>query len=170
VELVKLETAMKALVAVQESIEITSPRIMKVQKAWLSAPPQSQSLVAQLPAFTNSWDFVQETRNSVLRRMTYLVNMRLHVAQATEGDNELAAELALAFLDPILTAFDKKNTITGLGGMTLAGVSEGVIAPTVTYQNIRGGSPTLAIFGENVRTIGLDLLMEMELNDAVEFS
>ena len=166
----KLETAMKALVAVQESIEIASPRVMRVQKAWLSAPPQSSALVAQLPAWTNSWDFVGEDRGVSLRRMHYLVNMRLHVAQATDGDNELAAELALAFLDPILTAFDKKHAITGLGGMTLAGVTEGVISPTVTYQNIRGGSPTLAIFGENVRTIGLDLLMEMELNDAQDFS
>ena len=166
----KLEYAMKALVAVQESIEIAEPVPMRVRKAWLSAPPQSQVLVARLPAFTNTWDFVSEERNSVLRRMTYLVNMRLHVAQATDGDNERAAELALAFLDPILTAFDTTNSVSGLGGMQLKGEVGGVIVPTVTYQNIRGGSPTLALFGEGVRTIGLDLLMEMELNDAVAFS
>lgn len=165
----KLEYAMRALVAVQETIEIASPPL-KVRKAWLSAPPQSQSLLAQLPAFTNTWDFVNEERNGVLRRMSYLVNMRLHVAQATDGDNEIAAEIALAFLDPILTAFDVTNATTGLGGMQLKGVVDGAIVPTVTYQNIRGGSPTLAVFGDQVRTIGLDLLMEMELNDARSFS
>ena len=166
----KIENAMKAIVAVQESIAITSPRPMQVHKAWLSAPPQGQLLVASLPCWTNTWDFVGETRFGMLRQMSYLVSMRLHVAQATDGDNSLSAELALAFLDPILTAFGQRNAVTGLGGITMRGDVGGTIVPTVSHQNIRGGSPTLAIFEGAPRTIGLDLVLEVEMSDAFDYS
>ena len=163
-------TAMKSLVAVQESIAITLPRPTAVKKAYLSVPSQSQSVVTMLPCWTNSWDFVREERHGALRTMAYLVNMRLHVARVTQGDNAIAAEIALAFLDPILTAFGSVNA-SGIGGVTLIGDVAGTLTSTVTHQNIRGGSPTLAVFGEgDARTIGLDLICEMEMSDAFSYS
>ena len=164
-------TAMKALVAVQESVSITLPQPVAVKKAYLSMPHQSQSMTL-LPCWTNSWDFVREERHGALRTMAYIVNMRLHVARVTAGSNDIAAEIALAFLDPILTAFGSTNAnLNGIGGVTLMGDVNGTVQSTVTHQNIRGGSPTLAVFGEgDARTIGLDLICEMEMSDAFSYS
>lgn len=162
--------AMHALVAVQEVISITSPEPRQVKKAWPFVPPQNQVVTANMPCWTNAWDFVRETRHSSLRYLEYTVNMRLHVGQATAGDNSKLAEIALAFLPPTLTAFGQKNG-AGLGGITLHGDVNGTVVPTVTYQNIRGGSPTLGVFGDGeARTIGLDLFLDLQVSETFAYS
>lgn len=161
--------AMEAIVAVQKGISITLPEPRTVARAFLTSPHQGETV--PVPCFTNSWDFVAETRNGMVRYLDFTVNMRLHVARATEGDTSKNAEIATAFLDPILTAFGKTNATTGLGGIQLKGSVGGVTTPTATYTNIRGGSPTLAIFGDGAeRTIGLDLFLEVRLTDAFDYS
>lgn len=167
--MVTIIDAMHALVAVQEAIAITSPEPRTVKKAWPFVPPQNQVVTANMPCWTNAWDFVRETRHPSLRSLDYTVNMRLHVGQATAGDNAKIAELALAFLPAVLTAFGQKNG-AGHGGITLAGVVSGAIVPTVTYQNIRGGSPTLGVFGDDVRTIGLDLFLDLQVSETFAYS
>ena len=162
--------ALKAIVEVQKSISISTPTPVAVQNAYLTSPPQNVT-PSMFPYWTNSWDFVREDRQSnTLRHMTYLVEMRLHVGRATTGDNSVLAERATAFLDAVLTAFGSVNA-AGLGGVTMKGMVSGAIQPTVSSQNIRGGVPTLALMGEGeARTIGLQLVCEIELFDAFVYS
>lgn len=164
-----IHQVMKSIVAVQERVSISSPEPRTIARAYMTGPHQGQSLT--MPCFTNSWDFVGETRNGMVRYLDFVVNMRLHVARAADGDNSKHAEIATAFLDPILTAFGKTNANTGLGGIQLKGDVAGSIVPTATYTNIRGGTPTLAVFGDgDSRTVGLDLLLEVRLTDAFDYS
>lgn len=161
--------AMQSIVETQKGIAIASPEVLQVRNAFLTSPHQSE--VVPPLSFTNSWDFVAETRNGMVRYLDFVVNMRLHVAVATDGSNARAAEVATAFLDPILTAFGQADATTGLGGIQLKGVVNGSIVPTATYTNIRGGTPTLAVFGDGPsRTIGLDLILEVRLTDAFNYS
>ena len=160
--------AMRAIRAVQVGIAITDPEPRRVKVAYLTQPHQAETLVANLPCFTNNWDFLAETRHGNLRELTYLVHMQLHVAQATNGDNSRSAEIATAFFDPILTAFGQVNS-AGLGGITMRGLVAGTVVPTVTFTNIRGGSPTMGRL-DPPGTIGLDLILELTVSEAFAYS
>lgn len=160
--------ALRAVVAVQKSIAIDAPRALAVREAWFSRPPQNEVILANLPCWTNDWDFLREERHGSLREQFYAVVMQLHVARSTNGDNSLAAELATAFLPPTLEAFGARNA-AGLGGITLVGLVDGALASTVTYTNIRGGSPTLGLL-DPPGTIGLSLVLEIGMSDAFDYS
>ena len=162
-----IRDAIRAIVATQAAMEITAPKQVKVAKAWNYQPPQMETLVAALPAWTNSWDLVREEgSNAATRRRYYTVHMQLHVAQATNGDDSLAADIATAFMEVVHTAFGSRNA-AGEGGVTLYGDVAGVQQPTVSLHGFpRGGSPTLALLGDGpVRTIGLDLFLDISIAD-----
>ena len=161
--------AMRAIRATQVGIAITDPAPIAVKTAYLTRPPQAETITANLPCFTNSWDFVGETRHGNLRELAYTVNMQLHVADATKGDNSRHAEVATSFLDAILAAFGAVDSVTGLGGIQMRGDVGGTIVPTATYTNIRGGSPTLGLL-DPPGTIGLDLILELTVSEAFAYS
>lgn len=169
--LVNIYDALLAIVDVQKSVEIDRPQPMRIREAWLTRPPQAELIAASVPCWTNSWDFLQEDKLSAdHRRHDYEVHMQLHVALAGEGSNNLAAECATAFMGPILEAFGRKHPVHGTGGIKLLRLIDGELQPTVDNSNIRGGSPTLARFGETPATIGLDLILEMRLDDGFSYS
>ena len=168
--LVNIYNAVTALVAVQESIALDDPPV-RVRRAYAVAPPQMETIAAALPAWTNTWRFLNEVPSGALRRRAYEINMRLHVALAASGDNSRATDLALRFLEAVHVAFGQKNA-DGIGGLTLVGDVGGVLVPTVSVATLRGtGGDTVAVFGEgSVRTIGLDLVLDIEVSDGFEYS
>lgn len=155
--LVNIRDAMVELLAVQRSIAIADPAPVRVNAAFL-IPPQSEGLHAALPCWTNTVRLNAEERmGSVGRWRSYTVNMRLHVALQGEGDDERAGDEALAFLEAVHQAFGVLDA-DGHGGVSLGG--------SVTQTTLRGtGGDTVVVF-EGARTIGLDLLLDIEIKDA----
>ena len=149
--------ALKDLIETQRSIRVAGdPVLFAVENAFL-IPPPTEALQGALPCWTNVVRFNAEERMQQAGRWrTYTVNMRLHVALAGEHDDE-AAWLALAALEACHTAFGSQNDL-GHGGVTLGG--------NCTTSRFRGtGSDTLVLF-QGVGTIGLDLLLDIEIKDA----
>lgn len=160
--LVNIRDAIRAIVAVQESLEITVPTTVKAKKAFPYSPPQNEVITANLPAWTNGWELTGVDRPSGdVSFRYYTVHMQLHVAQATNGDDSRAADIATAFMEAIHTALESKNA-AGIGGMKLVGEVGGVLVPTVEgHDRLRG---VLTALGDPPsRTIGLDLFLDLQI-------
>lgn len=107
------------------------------------APAEAETPDA--PCWFNSWTLEQVQKpNSTLTETFYDVRMQLAVYDA---DQNRAAEIASAFMDLVLTAF---NTDPTLGG-------------AISNSNIEGASPTLVQFEFNEKCIGLDLHLKVNI-------
>lgn len=154
---VNVHDAMANLLALQRKISIDGdPYLFRVNEAFL-IPPNSEGLHGALPCWTNTFRFNNEERMGAAGRWrTYTVNMRLHVALQGENDEENGL-VALAVLEEIHQAFGARDS-DGDGGISLDGA--------VTQSKLRGtGSDTLVVF-PGAGTIGLDLLLDLEIKDA----
>lgn len=151
---------MNAVVAVQESLAITSPEPKQVRKAWPYSPPQNQALA--LPAWTNSWDYIeQKNMGQGGRSASYALHMQFYAGQATNGDDSKIAAIATAFMPQIRVAFGRKNA-QGIGGIQLYGDVNGSLVATVNSATLRGGAPTLALLERGgLAYIGLDLFLDV---------
>lgn len=170
-----LYDAMQAVIQVQRSLAITRPRPVKIREAFLTFPAQATTLTSRLPAFTNSFTLIDADPRGSQLSQRYQVRMQLHVAEFNMGRTDEHAEIAIAFLDAIVTAFNQKDA-DGIGGMKLVADvdTDGVVTrqPTVQVAYLRGGNPTLVRLGDEngPRTLGLDLLLDMEMGHAFQAS
>jgi len=165
-----IRDTLNALTVVQAGLSVEQPRPSKVARAYPYSPPQSVSLAASLPCFTNSWDLQPVDRISVGRWRNYSIHMQLYAGQATAGDDSAVADLATAYEDAIQQALGQRNT-DGLGGLFLYGDVGGAIVPTVNRHQLRGGQPTLAILERGGQSyIGLDLFLDVQVHDVMMHS
>jgi hypothetical protein len=142
---------LRALVDVQESLEITDPVRDRVRKAHKMVPPTGDPL-PDTPCFMNTWSLIEEARRSSLRHQHYQVNMQLAVENA---DRDVAAEIATAFHIALVEALDQNTTL----------------AQTVSSQKLRGQDPTLVAFNfGGIIYTGLDLVLDVFLDEGATFA
>lgn len=145
-----------ALVALQASVAITRPSNMQVRKAWPVGPPPDAALV-DLPAWTNEFTFTGEDRDLSLRLQRGTYRMQLHIQQYQPTSDHRVAH---AFVDAVIAAFDAHQKLTDAAG-----------AQTIGVQAIRGGNPTVTRLERGGQAyLGIDLYLDVELNDAGVFA
>ena len=147
-----IRAALDNLVTLQGGLEITSPSKHKIARAW-KYPPPPDTVLPETPCWTNEVTFVGEDRGiGGFRIQKFTVQMQLFIK---EQQVEQAADIAAAFLEKMIQALD--------GDVTLG--------QTVGLHKLRGGSPTIATLARsNAAYIGLDLYLDLELYDAVNYS
>lgn len=102
--------ALDQIIAIQKSLAITTPTALTVKKAFRTVPRQEGNL-PDLPAFINVVGQGRETRGPTGQRThTYDVHMQLFIGNA---DTDVGADIALAFHDQVLAAFDGHVTLSG---------------------------------------------------------
>lgn len=151
-----IRSVITAVAALQAAISISSPAALTVAKVWPYFPPQSIA-IADSPVFLNEWVFNREDRTTNgLRQQYYTNHMQLFVYDA---DSDSAADIATAFMDAIVTAFDAHETLSG----------------TAFRSKLRGsgGGNRPAIFPaiwDGVTFIGLDLYLDIELTEGKTYA
>ena len=105
----------------------------------------------ECPCFLNSWTMVDEERAPQQRIQHYTVHMQLFI---DDTDHDRAADIATAFHVALVDALDAATSLSG----------------SVVYQQLRGGSPTLATLTRGRDYIGLDLFCELTLKEGKAFS
>lgn len=144
-----IRSALDRIVAIQQSLSITSPVALSIKRAYKYVPPQEAAL--DLPCWQNSWTMVSETRGFGSREQLYTVNMQLLVADA---DQDRAADIATAFHVALVDALDNDRTLGG----------------TVTRQDLRGGNPTLVVFERSGNVyLGLNLFLDLVMYEPKTF-
>lgn len=145
---------MTALRAIQAGLEISDPTAMEIKKVWAFRPPADKSL-ADLPCWLNSWTFTGEERQFAHERLQrYTVSMQLFVGSA-DVEADIKADIASAFMAELVDALDAS---IALGG-------------AVTYQNLRGGDPTLALLDwAGLGYVGLNLFLDLEMKEGASFA
>lgn len=148
-----IRAALDRIVAIEAGLMIAEPFLISVKRAFKYVPKASQS-VTEYPVFYNVWTFVGEKRASNLRTQLYTVNMQL-LAAPIEPDQDIAADIASAFHDALVNAFDGDVTLNG----------------TVTRQELRGGDPTLVRFqpGGSPSFMGLNLFLDIQMIEPKTF-
>lgn len=142
-----------AVAGYQSAIAITSPLALTVAKVWPYFPPQSVA-IADSPAFINEWIFDHEDRiTNGVRSQYYTDHMQLLVYDA---DSNVAADIATAFMEKIVDAFDAHER---LGGNT--------VAFRTKLRGSGGGTrPTLfTVTWAGFTFVGLDLFLDVELTE-----
>lgn len=140
--------ALDRIAAVQAGLTITSPVALSIKRSY-RVPPSQSKMLSDLPCFINTVDMpaVQWLPNQQ-RARTYTVLMQLFVGDA---DSDRGREIALSFLEAMITAFHDDLTLNG----------------TCTNQRLRGGTPTLARFSwAGSEFVGIQVLMDVFLRDS----
>jgi hypothetical protein len=146
-----IRTVMTNVVSLQEGLSITAPISSSILRAYKYMPPMASGL-PDTPCFMNSWTLQNQELDISLRILSYTVRMQLAVLDA---DQDVAADIASSYMNALITA---QNADVQLGG-------------SCVQSNLRGGDPTLAVLswaGQDF--IGLDLILDVELKDAVSIS
>jgi len=138
------------LQALQETIEITEPRAMRVIRAYHTIPAEASEL-PDTPCFINTWTLLPLIRMPGLLETEYDIHMQLAILDA---DQSYAAEIAGAFMDAIIAKF---NTNLTLGG-------------TISHHDLTGGSPTLVNITWGKTFVGLDLHLHVYIKEPINFS
>jgi len=143
-----IRTAMTNLVTLQESLSITAPISSSVLRAYKFMPPMASAL-PDCPCWINAFSLTTQELDIGLRILFYTIRMQLAI---DDSDQDRAADIAASYLNAFITA---QNADIQLGG-------------AVTQSTLRGGDPTLAVLTwAGVSYIGLDLLLDVEIKDAV---
>jgi hypothetical protein len=143
-----IRTVMTNVVSLQEGLSITSPVSASIKRAYKYMPPMSSAL-PDCPCFINSWTLAEQELDLGLRILFYTINMQLAV---DDSDQDQAADIASSFMNAFITAH---NADVQLGG-------------SCNITTLRGSDPTLAVLQwAGVSYIGLDLLLDVEIKDAV---
>jgi len=146
-----IRTVMTNVVSLQEGLSITAPISSSILRAYKYMPPMASGL-PDTPCFMNSWTLQNQELDIGLRILIYTVRMQLAVLDA---DQDVAADIASSYMNALITA---QNADIQLGG-------------SCVLSTLRGGDPTLAVLswaGQDF--IGLDLILDVELKDAVSIS
>lgn len=139
--------ALDRIAAVQLGLTISSPIAETIKKVY-RVPPKQSDVLADQPCFINTFD-LPDVRFGVngQRHRTYTVGMQLLV---DDVDNDRGREIALAFLESLIVAFQDDLTLAG----------------TASSIALRGGSPTLAVLEWGGRAyVGLQLFMDVYIYD-----
>lgn len=142
-----IRTALDNLVALQETVSITSPVAMSITKAYKHPP--GRQIAAGAPFVVNTWAFPAQDFNIAQSVHRYTINMQVFCEDA---DLERAGDIAAAFHEAILNAWraDPKLTQAGVAG--------------VIGAHLRGGDPTLVALEYNGKTYaGLDLFLDCQI-------
>jgi len=148
--IMNIRRVMDRIVQLQGDLAIEEPTSMRIAKAYKYVPPMRVA-APSTPCFMNTWTMVGETRRSVVREQMYIVHMQLLVADA---DQDRAADIASAFHEQLVNAFDKDVTLLA----------------TCTRQALRGADPTLVLLERAGRAyIGLNLYLDVWFTETQEF-
>jgi len=146
-----IRTALTNLVTLQESLSITAPISSSILRAYKYTPPMSSAL-PDTPCFLNTWTLTNQELDISLRVLFYTIRMQLIVHDA---DQDQAADIASSYMNAIITA---QNADVTLGG-------------SVNQCFLRGSDPTLGVLQwAGIDFIGLDLLLDVEIKDAVSIT
>lgn len=104
-----------------------------------------------IPCWFNSWTLAQTIRMPSLLETIYNIRMQLAVYDA---DQNRAAEIAAAFMDEVLEAFNADITLGG----------------TISHHDIVGSSPTSIQIELDKKYMGIDLVMTVYIKEIVTFS
>lgn len=140
---------MTQLLAVEAALTISSPVAASIKNAYRYFP--ANDATPECPCFLNSWTMVDEERAPQQRIQHYTVHMQLFI---DDSDHNQAADIATAFHVALVDALDAATSLSG----------------SVVYQQLRGGSPTLATLTRGRDYIGLDLFCELTLKEGKAFS
>ena len=146
-----IRTALTNLVTLQESLSITAPISSSILRAYKFTPPQSSSL-PDTPCFLNTWTLTNQELDISLRILFYTIRMQLIVH---DSDQDQAADIASSYMTALITAQNADVTLNG----------------SVNQCFLRGSDPTLGVLQwAGVDYIGLDLLLDIEIKDAVSIT
>lgn len=140
----------RAIRDVEESIAITDPVTLAVREAYLLFPSQ-QETAPNLPCFINSFNFteVDTTHMMFKRELTATVDISFLVQKAGIED-ELNAEIAVAFWDATFEAFCQDITLDG----------------TATRALLRGQQPTLGIIERaGLSYVGFQAVLDIRMEE-----
>ena len=151
-----IRTALDALVKVEEGLSITEPSTVRVAKAYKFVPPQSVSIAANLPTWTNDFTLTSYEGNVSQSVTLYTVHAQLFIG---DGDQDVNADIAASFMTAFLTAMSAASQLVDANG-----------TPTVTQHTIRGGNPTLAGLTRDRAYIGLDLFIDLHMVQGATFA
>jgi hypothetical protein len=149
---------MQAIVAIQESLSITDPVKAQIKRAYPYVPDFGVGAPAT-PMMMNEWSFDREDRtNQGLRQQYYTVHMQLLVYDAK---TDRAADIATAFMEPIVDAFDAADVLHGAAFWTKLRGRAGA-----------GGSvPTLfPVTWAGKKHMGLDLFLDLTLTEGKTYA
>lgn len=146
-----IRDVLTALVAIQKGIAISDPISTRVKEAYRLAPSREVALTT--PCFINAWSLIRLERRlsgGVLRHF-YTVRSQLFV---TDADLDRGADIASALGVAYITAINSNITLNGTASTSL----------------LRGGDPTCALLEWAAKPYpGLDLFLDIELNEGVSF-
>lgn len=151
----KLREAIDRISAIEAEIEVTDPKfpskIARVYPYWADADE-----AVELPCVFHSWAFVSEKRlPNAQRQITWAVRSQMLIAPST-AERALNSELATAFAEAYIDAFDKKIQLGGMTG---------------TIQNLRPNDgvwqPGILSWG-NAPYVGLDFTMDVLTLDVTD--
>jgi len=146
-----IRTALTNLVTLQESLSITAPISSSILRAYKYTPPMSSAL-PDTPCFLNTWTLTNQELDISLRILFYTIRMQLIVH---DSDQDQAADIASSYMTALITAHNADVTLNG----------------SVNQCMLRGSDPTLGVLQwAGVDYIGLDLLLDCEIKDAVSIT
>lgn len=146
--IVNLREVINRISAIEETIEVTDPRfpmkIAKVYPYWADADE-----AVELPCVFHSWAFVSERRlPNEQRQIRWAVRSQMLIAPAA-AERALNSELATAFAEAYIDAFDRHVQLQNLTG---------------TIQNLRPNDgvwqPGILTWG-STPYVGLDWVMDV---------
>lgn len=151
----KIRDVIGALVTLQSGLSITDPEVVAIAKAYNYFPPQEMTLT-DTPCWANEYKLVGIERSPSRFAQEYIIHSQLFVQNA---DDERAADIATEFLAEYLDALNQNVTLETSPGN-----------PTCVQAFPAGGDPTLALLDRaGIKFIGLDMLLYVQLSDAIVF-
>ena len=146
-----IRAALDRLGVIQSGLSIKDPASVSISAAYKYVPRQDAAL-PNTPCWINDWALISEERHIDMRIQFYTVHMQLFVKDA---DQDQAADIASAFMEKTVEALDADVSLAG----------------AVTRQSLRGGEPTLVRLERAGQSyVGLDLFLDLEMNEAGSFS
>lgn len=139
------------LATILETLAITQPYAITLQKAWKFVPPVSAS-IADLPCVFSTYELKPVIFHSGLLHRQYAINMQL-IAGKMMPEADVSCDIASSFLEAL---------ITKLSGDQLLGGNVTVI------NGLRGATPdTLTRFEFGKQSyVGLDLFLDITMSSA----
>lgn len=150
-----IRAVLNSVAAIQESLVVPAgtfdwfPDAIGVNAVYKYGVPEELE-TPDVPCWFNSWNLDPVLRMPSLMETIYNIRMQFLVYDANQNR---AAEIAAAFLDVTLAAFNADITLGG----------------TIAHHDLTGSSPTSVQVDLDKKYMGIDLVLTAYIKEAVTF-